>query len=355
MNVTIKNVENTEDAVVLAYEAIESYMERLPASARVVIKPNITAPKPPHTGVTTHHEILIGVLNALTCSNRVSSIKIVESDATSSGFAENIRGAGYFFLADHPDTELINLTKEPTRKTKLKGLLRYYEVELPEILFECDVLINLPVMKTHILTGVSLGIKNLFGLLPCKNKSLYHIYIHDLLFAILKRVQPTLTILDGIVGMEGMGPIFGQPANAKKILISEDVVALDAIATLMMGFEPCSIPYLKIAMDYRFGNGALSEIEVHGDIEKLNFNSIPTIPVQIIRAILAGANNIEDVTAQIDAPLQTIRNIPVFIRSLASEGIIMAGNNGELRLNTKSMDTLCSLFPEVKAEVVDTI
>lgn len=93
-------------------------------------------------------------------------------------------------------------------------------------------------MKTHILTGVSLGIKNLFGLLPYKNKSLYHINIHDLLFAIYKRFQPNLTILDGIVGMQGMGPIFGEPANAKMIFAGGDVALLDTVAARIMGFDP---------------------------------------------------------------------------------------------------------------------
>ncbi len=352
MTVVIKNIENTMDAAAFAYDMTKKYFSKLSTSARIIIKPNITAPKLPCTGVTTHHEVLTGMLDALTGSK---NIKVVESDATSSDFEQNIHGAGYSFLKDHPNVELINLSAEPTRKVTLQGYQNTYDVELPEILFEYDILINLPVMKTHILTVVSLGIKNLFGLLPCKNKSLYHIYIHDFLFAIFKRFQPHFTILDGLVGMEGMGPIFGQPVNAKKILVSEDVVALDGIAAMLMGFDPYQIPYLNFAIDYRFGDKNLSEIDIQGDLEILNFKSISTLPIQVIRTLLTRGGHLEHILEQIDAPLQTIKNLPIFINSLISEGVIVKKNNGELHLNNANVDVLYSLFPEVKREFADII
>jgi len=226
MSVVIKNIIDVRDASAFAHDIIKKHFGNISKSSRVIIKPNITAPKLPCTGTTTHHEVIIGALEALSGFNNV---KIVESDATSSDFEENIKGWDCSFMKNYSGVELINLSAQPTRKMTLYGLQNSYEVEIPELLFYYDILINLPVMKTHILTGVSLGIKNLFGLLPCKNKSLYHINIHDLVFAIYKRFQPDLTILDGIVGMEGMGPIFGKPANAKMILAGDDVAILDAV------------------------------------------------------------------------------------------------------------------------------
>ena len=244
---------------------------------------------------------------------------------------------------------LINLSNEPiSKKIKLYGLQNSYEVEIPELLFNYDILINLPVMKTHILTGVSLGIKNLFGLLPCKNKSLYHINIHDLVFAIYKRFQPDLTILDGIVGMEGMGPIFGEPANAKMILAGDDVALLDAVAARIMGFDPYSIAYLNSALKNRFGSCRLPEIDVQG--QRLNFERMPSLPVQIIRALLPEGVSLETILEQIDAPTQTIKNLPTFIDSLILRGIITK-TDGKLRLNTARLDTLFSLFPETQEKL----
>ncbi|GBD99693.1 hypothetical protein BMS3Abin07_01733 [bacterium BMS3Abin07] len=346
MSVVVKNIIDVKDASAFAHDITKKHFGNISKSSRVIIKPNITAPKLPSTGTTTHHEVIIGVLEALPGFNNV---KIVESDATSSDFKENIQGWGYSFLENYSNAALINLSKEPVKKKIiLYGIRNSYEVEIPELLFNYDILINLPVMKTHILTGVSLGIKNLFGLLPCKNKSLYHINIHDILFAIYKRFQSDLTILDGIVGMEGMGPIFGEPANAKMILAGDDVALLDAVAARIMGFDPYSIAYLNSALKNRVGSCRLPEINVQD--QRLNFERMPSLPVQIIRALLPEGVSPETILEQIDAPTQTIKNLPTFIESLISKGIIIREDE-KLHLNTARLDILFSLFPETQEKL----
>ena len=90
-SVVKKNIKDVEDASAFVYDITKKYLNNISKSSRVIIKPNITAPKLPSTGTTTHHEVIIGVLEALSGFNNV---KIVESDATSSDFEENIQGWG---------------------------------------------------------------------------------------------------------------------------------------------------------------------------------------------------------------------------------------------------------------------
>lgn len=339
MSILIQNINSPDEASKFAYDTIKKYLDNIPPRAKVLIKPNITAPMSPQTGATTHHELVMGVLDALA---GLENVMIIESDATSSDFEENILGWGCTFLYDYPHVSLVNLSNQKTRKIRLEGSYNSYEIEIPELLLDYDVLINLPVMKTHILTGLSLGIKNLFGLLPDKNKAYHHIHIHDLLFAIYKRFQPDVTILDGIQGMKGMGPIFGESALARMVLASHDIVALDAIAARIMGFDPCSIGYLDIAM---------SQKSCYQSFRNLHFKSVPTLPTQIIRAFLIlGSCSLDAIIDQIDAPLQTRRHLPSFIDALTSAGVIL-NHNSHLRLNSEKLDILFHLFPETEREL----
>jgi uncharacterized protein (DUF362 family) len=350
MDVMINHIEDISDVAACAFDMVSRYFGALSGSARIVIKPNITAPKLPGTGVTTHHQIVLGVLEAL---KGVRHVKVVESDATSTDFEDNIAGAGYSFIRNIPNVELVNLSKKPTKKILLRGSQSSYEVQIPELLLDYDVLINLPVMKTHILTGVSLGIKNLFGLLPDKNKSRYHCYIQDFLFALQKRFYPDITILDGIVGMEEMGPIFGKPAHAKVMLFSRDVVAVDCVAAKIMGFDPYTIPYLRLAMNHRFRMDT-AHINITGSLPCRNFQKIPTLPIQIVQVLSTEGTSLDSILSRIHAPAQTIKNLPHFIDSLVSKEIIMNAD-GKYFLNRDKLEILFTLFPETEDEVARSL
>ncbi len=123
-------------------------------------------------------------------------------------------------------------------------------VNVSAILDRADIIVNVPVMKTHILTGVTLGFKNLKGLIRDEDKLAFH--RHGLVFPVLalsRIVRPHLVVMDGTVGMEGNGPLHGNPANKGILIFSNDPEAAEIAAVKTMGFEPADIEYLKLAAD----------------------------------------------------------------------------------------------------------
>jgi uncharacterized protein (DUF362 family) len=113
-------------------------------------------------------------------------------------------------------------------------------------------------------TKVTLGMKNMFGMLTTKWKGKYHMQgmdkvIHDINLVL----RPHLTVIDGFVAMEGRGPVHGRPVKMDTIITSTDPVAADSIGAKVMGFYPQEIDHIKWA--HQSGLGEMEEIEVVGD------------------------------------------------------------------------------------------
>ncbi len=349
MIVEITKMQIKDQARHFAYKATRTMIENkgVKVNDKIIIKPNITYPKPPSTGVTTHHEIVMGVLDAL---QEFNNVFLVESDATSSDFGENVMGWGDDFLTDYPNAELVNLSILPRRTEKLSGNHRTYNVALPEFLMNYDILINLPVLKTHILTGVSMGMKNLFGLLPEKNKSHYHLDIHDFILAINDFFQPDLTILDGIEGLEGQGPLFGEPAKLRVVLSSTNVVAIDAIGAKMMNFNPKNIDYLNSAIKKYLG-GNISQIQIKGDYFISHFRRTPLLIKQLVQLLLGpGDTTIKTIQNEINLPAQTIDNLPILLSTLVDREILGC-HDKKFYFTAKGLVQLSSQFPEIKEDL----
>ncbi len=97
----------------------------------------------------------------------------------------------------------------------------FKQLEIDQTVLEAEVIINLPKLKTHSLTLLTLGVKNLFGCIPGPRKALWHLKAGEdrktfakILVDVYQIIQPSLTILDGIVGMDGSGPNSGRPDSA---------------------------------------------------------------------------------------------------------------------------------------------
>ncbi len=107
-------------------------------------------------------------------------------------------------------------------------------------------------MKTHHWAGVTLSMKNLFGVLPgiCygwPKNVLHHCGITQSILDINATVQPQLAIVDGIVGMEGDGPIMGTPCQPELLVMGTNFTAVDATAARLMGFQPERLDFLRMA------------------------------------------------------------------------------------------------------------
>jgi uncharacterized protein (DUF362 family) len=118
-------------------------------------------------------------------------------------------------------------------------------------------------MKTHMATKVTLGMKNMFGLLPDKFKGKFHMNgISKVVVDINTVIKPALTVIDGFVAMEGRGPTDGTPVKMDLIIAGKDVVATDATAARVMGFDPHEISHIRTAAQKGLGN--IDNIEIVG-------------------------------------------------------------------------------------------
>ena len=164
--------------------------------------------------------------------------------ATASGLLEALRDV---------DTSFVDLNTVPIRRVALAT--RYTplgELWLPATLVDADVVISMPKMKTHHWADVTLSLKNCFGCLPGRvygwpKNVLHWVGIENSILDIATAVRPRYAIVDGIVGMEGNGPISGTAVDAGVLVFGDDPVATDGVAAGLMGFDPAAIPYLAEA------------------------------------------------------------------------------------------------------------
>ncbi|HLJ47403.1 MAG TPA: DUF362 domain-containing protein [Bryobacteraceae bacterium] len=149
--------------------------------------------------------------------------------------------------------------------TNFAGEERMY---FPNTALGADLIVSLAKMKTHHWAGATLAMKNFFGLVPGsvygwpKNK-LHYIGIPQSIVALNRRFRKTFALVDGIVGMEGNGPIQGRPKASHVIVMGRDLVAVDATCCRIMGIDPAKVEYLRLAAD--MGHIGTDRIEQRGE------------------------------------------------------------------------------------------
>ncbi len=142
----------------------------------------------------------------------------------------------------------------------------YSPVITPQCLHEADVYINLPKMKTHMHALVTLGIKNQYGLILDEERMFFHRNdINIKLVDILRVVKPHLTILDGIMAVQGQAPISGSViGDMNTIIAGTDMVAVDATAARVMDIDPFEVAMIRLAHAEGLGRADEEGIEVRG-------------------------------------------------------------------------------------------
>jgi hypothetical protein len=156
------------------------------------------------------------------------------------------------------------------------------KLQVAKSVVSTDNLINVPVMKTHIGTRLTLGIKNLKGVVSKASKRIMHRRgdLERSLALLCQAVKPRLTIVDGLVGMEGLGPaVFGKPVKLGIIIAGVDPVAVDAVAASVMGHDPKEIGHIRIASELGLGEIDIENIDIRGiPLEKVKH---PFEPAQL--------------------------------------------------------------------------
>jgi len=228
----------------------------------VLIKVNFITDKTWETGATTDPIVVEAIIDKL--RELPVTINVVESDATMTNADKAYKVTGMEEMCERTGVEFINLRYV---KEKVKLDVPNEEVlgsiTVPKIVAESAV-ISAAKLKTHSSTGVTLGMKNLFGLLPDKFKAKYHARgISKVVVDINAVIKPVLTVIDGFVGMEGKGPVDGNPVKMNLIIASRDVVAADSTGCRVMGIDPHSLSHIRRAGAKGLGN--IDDIEVVGE------------------------------------------------------------------------------------------
>jgi uncharacterized protein (DUF362 family) len=160
----------------------------------------------------------------------------------------------------------VDLNHDDVRKVPLK--CRYTQLEdvwLPVELLQSDYVVSMPKLKTHHFAGLTGSMKNLFGTVPGAvygwPKNFLHFHgIEQSIIDLTATIRPQLAIMDGVLGMEGDGPIMGRPRSVGFVGMSTDLVALDATCARVIGLAPEKMPYLSVAGEF-LGNVVLERIE----------------------------------------------------------------------------------------------
>jgi len=150
----------------------------------------------------------------------------------------------------HRKVSFVDLNRDELAKTKLQanysGLGHLW---LPRTVLESDFIVSMPKVKTHHWTGVTLSMKNMFGIVPGTRygwpKNILHwAGIHESILDICATVRPQFVIADGVVAMEGDGPLNGRPKNLNCVLMADDVVAADSALIRLMGMDPTRVQHV---------------------------------------------------------------------------------------------------------------
>ena len=258
-------VETLETAV---QDIFEEYNVDLKARS-VLIKPNFGAAVGPEKSALTDARVVKSILDA--CLRHTKDVIIGDNPGNlDTGAMHTVRMSGILELAGN---HYYNISRDG--KFVDIGSRIIPSVFLSKKITEVDYLINVPKMKTHVLSGISCCIKNCYGYVIGAMKSRYHLEskgLKDLaqLWLDLYRFRPPdLNIVDALVAMEGGGPTHGKPRPVGKLIAGPNGMEVDVVVAVMMGWDPTRIKKLEMAHEQGLGEMDINKIEVVGDFEVL--------------------------------------------------------------------------------------
>jgi len=255
------------------YEAL-SKMDLTPACGkRVLLKPNSGRIASPGSGITTDPQVIAAAIDAF--KEAGADVAIGESPIIGVNTKEAFDANGISIIAMERGCSLIDMDARPNVEVTVPEGISINSLKVCPEVFEYDLIISIPVMKMHMHTGVTLSIKNMKGCLWRRSKVKLHMLspvkgsdVKPINIAIADMsgiLCPHLAIIDGTVGMEGLGPSAGNAKALDVVVISADAFAADTVACKLMGTQAEDISYLRIGAERGYGVIDLNSIIVTPD------------------------------------------------------------------------------------------
>jgi uncharacterized protein (DUF362 family) len=264
----VRDAVNREAVVADVVEAMNAFRpaaSMIRPGSRVVIKPNLTVDtKAWEQGIVTNPHVVEGIIRY---AQQADPAGIVIAEATACGLDNKkaFRMNGYEEVASRTGAVIVDLYDEDFVPVPVRNGMAAKEIKVAGRVLEADFLINVPTMKTHVATGVTLCLKNLKGVLPEAEKRRSHFLgVNKFVTDLNSIVRPDLCVIDGTIAMEGDGPTQGTPVHLGVLLIGNDPVATDMIATRVMGLDPWQFKCFAYAKSQGLGVWREDDIALTG-------------------------------------------------------------------------------------------
>jgi uncharacterized protein (DUF362 family) len=235
---------------------------------RVLLKPNMVEYWS-DKAVNTDPRIVAGAAEAMLKAG-AREVVIGEGPGHRRDVEYLLEGTGMRDVLTDMRLRFVDLNHDDVRRVPLKS--RFTELDtvwLPVELLKSDYIVSMPKLKTHHLAGMTASMKNLFGTVPGAvygwPKNLLHFRgIDQSIIDLAATIRPQLTIVDGILAMEGDGPIMGRPRPLGFVAMGTDLVSVDVTCARIIGLDPEKVPYLSVAAEF-LGNAEPGRIEQRGE------------------------------------------------------------------------------------------
>ena len=265
--VSVVKCEDAGKGAVQAVSLLETEGDFTPPPGVIFLKPNLVVPIPFEQApaeITDPSLVASLVRYFYECGAR--KVFVGDLPAWGASCKDAYRASGLAKTVTENGGIMCDLDAEPDVWIPIDGHV-YAEMRFPRAIAEADLLVNIPKAKTHFYTGISLGMKNLFGCIRYEDRKKFHrdLDIIYVLTDILKALSPGLTVVDAVTAMEGFGPHGGPSVDLGLVFAGTDTVAVDTVGAEIMGFEPKDLGILQVAEKLGLGNIDMENIRVIGE------------------------------------------------------------------------------------------
>jgi uncharacterized protein (DUF362 family)/Pyruvate/2-oxoacid:ferredoxin oxidoreductase delta subunit len=274
--VYISKTENRNIDVVIGEILDKIFASNLISSTQnIVLKPNFINSMPANSGVTTDLRIVEAAIKWFISKN-ASPKTITIAEAGLIDTSNIFFNLGVDALTSKYNVKLVNLETEKRVDVDPPLKLTMKKFSVPEVIYKADIIVNLPKLKTHDLTMLTMGLKNFFAFYNRKERKKGHVLcIHDSIiemYAWIKANKKVYSIIDAVTALEGkLGPTNGQPKKLNLILASDDTLSLDIVCTKILNYPLEKVIHLERAVKH--GLGESRNIEIVGE----SLESIKTV------------------------------------------------------------------------------
>jgi len=249
----------------LAFINWEKYIHK---NSTVFVKPNFTFPYY-KKGITTSPQLIKSLLEII--KERTNDVILGESNGGNHSFTaeEAFEGHRMYKICKEVGVKLVNLSNLPWKYVESKIQSKTVKVQLPRLLLgKIDCFISVPVLKVHVVTGVSLSMKNSWGCYPDTMRCLHHQNLSHKLTLIARLLKPKIVLVDGTYALDKHGPMYGEAVKTSLILTANNPVVADALGAMILGIPLEKAKHILMAEKEGVGTTDLQQVRINTNWER---------------------------------------------------------------------------------------